>query len=310
MERRYNSFGTYIKRRFGTTVYKVNVDAGFTCPNRDGTVGTSGCIYCNNDSFRPTSCRPTLSVSEQIRTGIEYVKKRYKAKKFLVYFQPYTNTYAHVDVLENLYKDALSEPSVIGLAIGTRPDAIDEEKIALLESLAEKYFILVEYGMQSMYDRSLEFINRGHNYRTFGNAVDMTRNRGILIGAHIIVGFPTETKEEMLATADELSPLPIDFLKIHQLQVIKDTPLELIFRESPFHVFGYEEYLEFVADFIERLTPRIVLQRLFATAPDNILLAPQWGKSRQEILRDIENTLDVRDTFQGKRMKSHAVTKQ
>ncbi len=308
MEKRYNSFGAYIRKQFHTTVYKVNVDAGFTCPNRDGTVGTSGCIYCNNDSFRPNSCRPTLSVGEQIKNGIEYIKKRYKADKFLVYFQPYTNTYAPVEELENLYKDALSGPSVVGLAIGTRPDAVDEEKIALLESLAEKYFILVEYGMQSMYDKSLEFINRGHNYATFKKALDLTRNRGILTGAHIIVGFPTETREEMLSMADELSHLPVDFLKIHQLQVIKDTPLENMYKENPFHVFEYEEYLEFVTEFLERLSPRIVLQRLFARAPDSILIAPQWGKNRQEILRDIEKKLEVRDTFQGKKMKIHAGT--
>jgi hypothetical protein len=308
MDRRYNSFGSYVKKRFGATVYKVNVDAGFTCPNRDGTLGTSGCIYCNNDSFKPNSCRPSLSVREQIINGIEYVKKRYKAEKFLVYFQPYTNTYAPVHELENLYEDALSETSVIGLAIGTRPDAVDEEKIALLESLAERYLIIVEYGMQSIYDRSLEFINRGHNYDAFGKALELTKNRGILIGAHIIVGFPTETREEMLSMADELSRLPIDFLKIHQLQVIKDTPLEIIYKENPFHVFEYGEYIEFVVDFLERLSSRIVLQRLFATAPDSILIAPQWGKTRQEILRDIETRLEVRDTFQGKKLKVYAAT--
>jgi radical SAM protein (TIGR01212 family) len=253
MDRRYNSFGSYIRKRFGTAVYKVNVDAGFTCPNRDGTIGDSGCIYCNNDSFRPNSCRPTLSVSEQIKSGIEYIKKRYKAEKFLVYFQPYTNTYGPVDELEHLYKEALSESSVIGLAIGTRPDAIDEDKIALLESLADKHFILVEYGMQSIYDRTLEFINRGHNYTTFQKALDLTKDKGIFIGAHIIVGFPTETREEMLSMADELSHLPIGFLKIHQLQVIKDTPLEIIYRKNPFSVFGYEEYLTILADFLERL---------------------------------------------------------
>lgn len=306
MDRRYNSFGAYMKKRFGTTVYKVNVDAGFTCPNRDGTGGTSGCIYCNNDSFRPSSCRPTLTVSEQVYNGIAYVKKRYKAEKFLVYFQPYTNTYAPVDELERLYKEALSEPSVIGLAIGTRPDAVDEGKIALLESLAKKYFILIEYGMQSMYDRTLEFINRGHDYNTFLKALELTKNRGIFIGVHIIVGLPTETREEMLSMAEELSHLPIEFLKIHQLQVVKDTPLEMIYRENPFHVFGYEEYLDFVTEFIERLSPRIILQRLFATAPDSILIAPQWRKSRQEILRDIEKRLELKDTFQGKKMKVHA----
>jgi hypothetical protein len=307
MDRRFNSFGPFMKKRYGATVYKVNVDAGFTCPNRDGTVGTSGCIYCNNDSFRPNSCRPTLSVTEQIRNGISYVRKRYKTEKFLVYFQPYTNTYAPVDELEHLYLEALSDPAVIGLAIGTRPDTVDEEKIALLESLAEKYFILIEYGMQSMYDKSLEYINRGHDYKTFLGALDLTRDRGIFIGTHIIVGFPTETKEETLAMADELSHLPIEFLKIHQLQVVKDTPLEVMYKENPFHVFEYEEYLDFVTDFIEMLSPEIVLQRLFATAPDKILIAPQWGKSRQEILRDIEKKLDAKDIWQGKKMK--AITK-
>src|SRR4030042_843243 len=251
MLRRYNSFGPYIKKRFGTTVYKVNVDAGFTCPNRDGTISTSGCIFCNNDSFRPNSCTPNLSLIEQIRNGITHIKKRYKAEKFLVYFQPYTNTYAPVDELEHLYREALSEPSVIGLAIGTRPDTVDEDKIALLESMAERYFILIEYGMQSMYDRSLEFINRGHDYNTFLKTLDLTKNRGIFVGAHVIVGFPTETREEMLS-------------------------------------------------------PRIVLQRLFATAPDDILIAPRWGKSRQEILRDLEKRLEKKDTLQGKNMKVHA----
>jgi len=306
MPQRYNSFGSYIKKKFGTTVYKVNVDAGFTCPNRDGTIGTTGCIYCNNDSFRPSSCKPTLSLSEQIRNGITHIRKRYNAEKFLAYFQPYTNTYAPVDELKRLYEEALSEPSVIGLAIGTRPDTVDKEKIMFLEKLAMKYFILIEYGMQSIYDRTLEFINRGHDYNTFLKTLDMTKDRGIFIGAHVIIGFPTESKEEMLLMADEVSHLPIDFLKIHQLQVIKDTPLEMIYRENPFYIFDYEEYLDFVTEFIGRLSPRIVLQRLFATAPDSILIAPRWDKKRQEILRDIEKRLESRDIYQGKNMKSFA----
>ena len=209
--------------------------------------------------------------------------------------------------MEHLYLEALSDPAVVGLAIGTRPDTVDEEKIALLESLAKKYFILIEYGMQSMYDKSLEYINRGHDYKTFLGALDLTKDRGIFIGTHIIVGFPTETREETLAMADELSHLPIEFLKIHQLQVVKDTPLEVMYKENPFHVFEYEEYLDFVTDFIEMLSPEIVLQRLFATAPDSILIAPQWGKSRQKILRDIEKKLEAKDIWQGKKMK--AITK-
>jgi uncharacterized protein len=306
MDRRYNAFGTFMKSRFGTSVYKVSVDAGFTCPNRDGTISTSGCIYCNNDCFCPDSCKSPLSVGEQVHNGIEFIKKRYNAAKFLVYFQPYTNTYAPVSKLERLYAEALANPAVIGLAIGTRPDAVDEQKIKLMQSIAERYFVLIEYGMQSMYDKTLKYINRGHDYKTFLRALDITKVRGISIGAHIIVGFPTETREEMLAMADEISYLPVDFLKIHHLQVINDTPLAILYHENPFHVFGYDEYLDFVTEFLERLSPRIVLQRLFATAPDNMLIAPQWGKNRQETIRDIEMSLERKDTWQGKKQKIHA----
>jgi uncharacterized protein len=298
-----------MRNKFGTKVYKVNVDAGFTCPNRDGTLGLSGCIYCNNDSFRPGSCSPALSVRQQVENGISYIRKRYKAEKFLAYFQPFTNTYGPVDELERLYEEALAEPSVIGLAIGTRPDAVDETKLRLLDALASRYFILVEYGLQSIYDKSLNFINRGHDYDAFLSAVRLTAGRGIHIGAHIIVGFPTETREEMLAMAEEVSLLPVEFLKVHQLQVVRDTPLEKMFGEHPFHTFKYQEYLDFIVDFIERLSPEIVIQRLFATAPDSILVAPQWGKNRHEILRDIEKTLAQRDTYQGKRYKIRAVNR-
>ena len=304
---RYNAFGAHMRNKFGTKVYKVNVDAGFTCPNRDGTLGLSGCIYCNNDSFRPGSCSPALSVREQVENGISYIKRRYKAERFLAYFQPFTNTYGPVEELERLYEEALAAPSVIGLAIGTRPDAVDETKLRLLEALASRNFILVEYGLQSIYDKSLNFINRGHDYDTFLNALRLTAGRGIHIGAHIIVGFPTETREEMLAMAEEVSLLPVEFLKVHQLQVVRDTPLERMFGAHPFHTFEYEEYLDFIVDFIERLSPEIVMQRLFATAPDSILVAPQWGKNRHEILRDIEKSLAQRDTYQGRRYRIQAV---
>ncbi len=298
---RYTSFGSAMKKRFGTTVYKVNVDAGFTCPNRDGTLGFSGCIYCNNDSFRPSSCSPALSVAEQVRKGIDHTRRRFRAEKFIVYFQPYTNTYAPVDVLEPLYREALSAPDVLGLAIGTRPDAVDAEKIALLEHLATDRFILVEYGLQSIYDQSLEFIRRGHDYATFLRALDMTRGRGIHIGAHLIAGFPTESRHQMLAAAEEVSNLPIDFLKLHQLQIIRDTPLAEMYRTEPFPVFAYEEYLDFTADFIAHTAPHIVFQRLFATAPDDILIAPQWGRNRHQILNDIEKNLDARGVIQGEK---------
>jgi len=296
-----------MKKQFGTTVYKVNIDAGFTCPNRDGSLGFGGCIYCNNDSFRPSSCKPSMSVKEQVKNGIEYLSRRYGATKFLAYFQPYSNTYAPVEELELFYKEALAEPSVIGLAIGTRPDCIDSEKLALLESLGKKHFILVEYGLQSIYDKTLSFINRGHDYKTFLDAVSLTRSRGISVGAHMIVGFPTETKEEMLNMADEVSGLHLDFLKVHQLQVVKDTLLEQMYKNKPFHTFEYEEYLDFIVDFIERLSPDMVLQRLFATAPDDILIAPRWDRSRHQITNDIQQRFVERDTFQGKRYKAKEV---
>ena len=299
MSVRFNAFGPFLRKRFGAVVYKVNVDAGFTCPNRDGTVGTTGCIYCNNDSFRPSDCKSAFSIKDQVRRGMSYLSIRYKAEKFLVYFQPFTNTYAPVEELERLYREALAVPTVIGLAIGTRPDCVDKEKIALLESLAKDRFILVEYGLQSMYDKSLDYILRGHDYRTFLNALDLTINRGIHIGAHIIVGIPTETREETLAMADELSLLPIEFLKIHQLQVIRDTVLARQYELLPFHTFGYGEYLDFLLDFIERLSPDIVLQRLFATAPDKILIAPQWDRTRHQILHDIEVRFAERNAVQG-----------
>jgi len=303
---RYNSFGAYMRKHFGTTVYKVNVDAGFTCPNRDGTLGVTGCIYCNNDSFRPNSCKPSLSITEQVQSGINHVKKRYKAGKFLVYFQAYTNTYAPLAELEKMYDEALNHPDVLGLAIGTRPDCVDEEKIKMLEQLASRYYILVEYGLQSVYDKSLRFINRGHNYQTFIDAIEKTKSRNIYIGAHLIAGFPTETRDEMLAMAETISRLPVQFLKVHQLQVVRCTPLADMYQSEHFHVFEYKEYLDFITDFIERTSPDIVFQRLFATAPDDILIAPLWGRNRHQILSDIEKNLEIRQTSQGSRFASAA----
>ncbi len=302
--RKYRAFGQYLKELYGERVCKVNVDAGFTCPNRDGTVGMGGCIYCNNDSFRPQSCRAVTPLKEQIENGIEYLKKRYRAKKFIVYFQPYTNTYAPVKKLRELYYEALKEPSVVGLAIGTRPDCVDEEKLQLLEEIARDYFVLVEYGLQSIYDKTLRYINRGHDFQCFLDALYATEGRGIHIGAHIIVGFPTETIDEMMEMAHVISSLPIGFLKIHQLQVVKDTIMEQYYREEPFFTFGYNEYIDFVVRFIERLSPDIVLQRLFATAPDNILIVPKWDRSRHEITRDIYRRFEELNTYQGRLYKA------
>jgi radical SAM protein (TIGR01212 family) len=302
--RRYNAFGQYMKDLFGQAVFKVNVDAGFTCPNRDGTVSIGGCIYCNNDSFRPGACTSKASIRDQIEKGIPYLRRRYGAEKFIVYFQPFTNTYAPVGTLERLYREALDQPDVVGLAIGTRPDCVDEEKISLLEELATDRFILVEYGLQSVHDRTLKFINRGHDYDCFKRALAMTAGRGIKVGAHLILGFPTETRDDMIAMADELSGLPLGFLKLHQLQVIKDTALADLYAAKPFATLGYEEYIALVADFLELLSPDIVLQRLFAAAPDDILVAPVWNKTRSEFLNDLDAYLERKEIHQGKKFKT------
>lgn len=298
--RRYNAFGQYLKDLYGEPVYKVNVDAGFTCPNRDGTVSVGGCIYCNNDSFRPSACTSAESLRAQIERGIPYLRRRYGAEKFIVYFQPFTNTYGPVETLERLYREALSHPGVVGLAIGTRPDCVDAEKIALLQRLAREHFVLVEYGLQSVYDHTLRFINRGHDFAQFRSALEMTAGRGIRVGAHIILGFPTETSEDMLAMADALSELPVQFLKIHQLQVVKDTLLADLYAREPFPTLGYEDYLDLLARFLDRLSPEVVLQRLFAAAPEDILIAPVWNKTRSEFLLDLDRVLDARDSFQGR----------
>lgn len=289
-----------MKERYGTAVYKVNVDAGFTCPNRDGTVSVGGCIYCNNDSFRPAACAGSATVRDQAEQGIPYLRRRYGAERFIVYFQPFTNTYAPVETLERLYREALTLPGVIGLAIGTRPDCVDEEKIALLEKLARDHFVLVEYGLQSFHDRTLAFINRGHDAACFRRSVAMTADRGIHIGAHLILGFPGETREDMLSMADRVSELPIGFLKLHQLQVVRDTALAERFSARPFPTFSYDDYLELVMDFLERLSPAVVIQRLFASAPDDILIAPVWNRTRSEFLNDLDERMERRNSRQGK----------
>ena len=303
MDRRYNNYNTYLKEKFGCRVHKVSVDVGFTCPNRDGKAAIGGCIYCNNDSFVPSYARSSLSLQEQIRTGMEYLKKRFKAEKFIIYFQAYTNTYDKIEKLEKLYREALDNENVVGLAIGTRSDCVDKDKIKLFEDLAKDWFVSIEYGIESIYDKTLEYMNRGHNYKTIIDAIRITKERGIHIGAHIIVGFPTETRDEMLQMADEISRLKIDFLKVHNLHVVKNTPLARMYAKDPFHIFNYEEYIDFISRFIEQLSPKIVLERLFTDTPQDLLIAPRWNKTHAEILRGIEMELERRNTYQGRLFK-------
>lgn len=308
MDRRYNNYNSYLKEKFGCRVHKVSVDVGFTCPNRDGNVAIGGCIYCNNDSFVPSYAKSRVSLQDQIGTGMEYLKKRFKAEKFIIYFQAYTNTYDKIEKLEKLYREALDNENVVGLAIGTRSDCVDEEKIKLFDDLAKDWFVSIEYGIESIYDKTLEYMNRGHNYKSIIDAIRITKERGIHIGAHIIVGFPTEAKEEMLQMADEVSRLNIDFLKVHNLHIVKNTPLARMYAKDPFHLFNYQEYLDFITCFLERLAPNIVIERLFTDTPQDLLIAPRWNKTHTEILRGIDMELERRDTYQGRLFKEQSYT--
>ncbi|MCI0453486.1 MAG: TIGR01212 family radical SAM protein [Candidatus Dadabacteria bacterium] len=307
MDPRYSSYSTYLKEKFGFRVQKVSVDVGFTCPNRDGSVAIGGCVYCNNDSFVPSYARSRVPLKDQIKTGMEYLKKRFKAQKFIIYFQAYTNTYEKIEKLEEFYREALDHEDVVGLAVGTRSDCVDEEKIRLFENLAKDRFVTLEYGIESIYDKTLEYINRGHNYKSILGAIRMTKDRGIHIGAHIIVGFPTETNDEMVRMAEEISRLEINFLKIHNLHIVKNTPLARMYAKEPFRLFNYEEYLEFISHFIERLSPKVIIERFFTDTPHDLLIEPKWNKTHLEIMSGIEKELEKRNTYQGRLFKHNTV---
>ncbi len=298
--KRYHSYNTYLKKIYGQRIQKVTVDAGFTCPNRDGTVASGGCIYCNNESFNPGYNDPTKSVRQQIDEGTEFLKRRYGVEKFIVYFQPYSNTYASLDKLKQLYEEALSSPGIVGLTIGTRPDCIDEGKIDYLESLGKTHDITIEYGLESIYDESLKKINRGHDYKSFLDAIEMTKGRGIKICTHIILGFPWENKEQWLHQADILSEIDFNFLKIHQLHIVKNTSMERQHIQNPYRLFTLSEYVDTVVAFLERLNPEIIIQRLAGEAPKHMLVAPNWGKRNTEVIQFITNELKKKDTWQGK----------
>ncbi len=297
---RYNSYGAYLKERFGCRIYKVVVDGGFTCPNRDGIVGAGGCTYCNNESFRPGAVRRLAPIAEQVREGIDYLRARYRSRRFVVYFQPYTNTYAPLEKLVPMYEQALAHPDVVGLAVGTRPDCVDDEKIAWFEQLARTRFVTLEYGLESIYDSTLARINRGHDFRCWADAVARTRGRGISICAHLILGFPWETREEILAMPGVVSTAGIDFVKLHHLHAVRHTAMGREYRRKPFRVLEYPEYLDLVVDVLERLSPAIRVERLFGLAPEADLIAPRWRKTKAEIQYDVERRLAARGTWHGR----------
>lgn len=296
---RFRSYNHWLKEQFGERVYKVIVDAGFTCPNRDGTVALGGCAYCNNNSFRPPSAIKTDPIRQQVREGIEYIRKRFEAHKFIIYFQPFTNTYAETAYLRQLYTDAIDHPEIVGLAIGTRPDCVDEEQIRMIDEIAQHTFVSLEFGVESIYDETLQRVNRGHDYATFLRAMELVRGRSIHIGAHLVLGFPWETRDQWLAMADEISRAGVDMVKIHHLHIVRGTALAAEYSRNPFRVLGYEEYLDLLCDFIERLDPQIVIERLFGEAPPGLLVAPNWKRTKNDLVRDIRRKFEERDVRQG-----------
>lgn len=298
----YRDYGSFVRNKFGERVQKISINVGFTCPNRDGSKGKGGCTYCNNQSFKPDYCKPQTDIGEQLEKGIEFFSQKRKIKKFLAYFQSYTNTYAELELIKDLYLKALNHPGVIGLVIGTRPDCISEELIEFLSELAKKYFICLEFGVESTLDRTLEAVNRCHTFAETQKAYTMASNKGIFLGAHLILGLPGESRNEMLQHAAELSKLPIDFLKIHQLQVVKHTMMAKQYQSNPeeFNLFNIEDYLDLVASFICLLRPDIVLERFISESPPDLLIAPKWGLKNFEMVNLIEKKMTRENLWQGK----------
>jgi hypothetical protein len=302
--KRYNSYNEYFKRTFGNRVQKVSIDAGFTCPNRDGSVASGGCTYCNNDAFNPSYCHPSKPVIQQINEGIEFHKIRYRrAMKYLAYFQTYSNTYAPLKKLTTVYNEALSHPDVVGLVIGTRPDCIDEEKLRYFGELSKSHYVIIEYGLETTNEHSLKMLNRGHTYALTEKIIRQTTAQGIKTGAHLIFGLPGETRDEMLERAAIISELPLTTVKFHQLQIVTNTVMAQQFREQPqkFNLFTLEEYIVFIVKFIEHLNPEIVIERFTGEVPPRFLATTAWGKLRaDQVATMIEGELARQDTWQGK----------
>ncbi len=285
----YNDFGTWLRKRFPDfRVQKISIDAGFTCPNRDGRISTGGCTYCDNRTFNPSYCERRKSIREQLREGKMFFNRKYSDMKYLAYFQAFTNTYGSLDSLRRMYEEALAEEDVVGLAIGTRPDCISAPLLDYLEELSRQTFLIVEYGIESANDATLRRINRGHTFECSRKAVEMTAERGILTGGHIILGLPGEDREESLRQAPIISSLPLNILKIHQMQIIKGTRLADEYLQHPFPLYTVEEYLHLIADYISLLRKDLVLERFVSQSPPELLIAPRWGLKNYQFVHLLE----------------------
>jgi radical SAM protein (TIGR01212 family) len=302
-QKRYTDYSSYIKKKFGGRVQKVSINAGFTCPNIDGSKGKGGCTYCNNNTFNPEYCKPIKPISQQIEEGITFFSKMYKSQKYLAYFQAFTNTYAPLEQLKQKYEQALKHKDVIGLVIATRPDCITNEILDYLEQLVRAgNFIKLEFGLESTNNKTLDLINRCQSHEDAIKAFEMAKNRGILLGAHIILGLPGESKKDMLNNALAINRLPVDTLKIHHLQIVKHTMMAFQYKtdSSQFSFFTLDEYLDLVINFLEILNPKIIVERFFSESPEHLLIAPKYGLKNFELVHKIEKRLQENDSWQGK----------
>ena len=302
-EKRYNDFSSFIRRKFNTRVQKVSIDAGFTCPNKDGTKGVGGCTYCNNNTFNPDYCKPIKPIKQQVNEGIEFFSKKYKTQKYLAYFQAFTNTYAPLADLKKMYEEALEHDDVIGLVVATRPDCIKNEVLDYLEELAAAgNFIKLEFGLESTKNETLEAINRCQTHEEAIDAFKRADGRGLHLGGHLILGLPGETKEDMMNHAKMVSQLPINTLKIHHLQIVKHTMMAVQFKKTPemFTFMELDEYIDFVVDFVEKLKPEIIIERFFSESPASMLIHPKYGLKNFEVKHLVEKRLEEREAMQGR----------
>ena len=295
----YNDYGTWIRRQFPYRVQKISIDAGFTCPNRDGRISTGGCIYCDNRTFNPSYCQRRHSVTQQLEEGKRFFAHKYPDMKYLAYFQAFTNTYAPLSQLKALYEEALQVDDIVGIVIGTRPDCVSDELLDYLAELNQRTFVLVEYGIESANNDTLLRINRGHSFEQSQEAILHTHQRGLLTGAHIILGLPGEDAAESLRQASIISSLPIDILKIHQMQIIRGTRLAEEFAANPFHIYTVDEYIKLIAEYIQRLRPDLILERFVSQSPKELLIAPHWGLKNYEFTNLLVNHLKQNKIYQG-----------
>lgn len=300
----YNSFSSWIRKKFPYRVQKISVDAGFSCPNRDGKISSGGCSFCDNRTFNPSYCNREKSVSEQIKDGKDFFSRKYPDMKYLAYFQAFSNTYGSMETLKRKYEEALNCDDVVGLIIGTRPDCIDDKILDYLEKLNRQTFLTVEYGIESTDDNTLRRINRGHDFCCSQKAIEETANRGIITGGHVIIGLPGEEKDDIIRQAEDISHTKLDILKIHQLQIIRGTRLADEYMKKPFHVFDVDEYISIIGEYIRHLRKDIIIERFVSQSPKGMAIAPNWGLKNYEFTNKLNNYLKKNNIFQGSKLNA------